>query len=161
MAAGMDGTPPAALLDIGCGTGRLLRRAAVRWPTASLVGVDPADGMIDAARRLTPDATFHRGQGESLPLGDACVDAAFSTISFHHWADQAGGLREVRRVLRPGGRFCLVDIALPGFTAPLIPHARIHTRREMAALFAGAGFVVETQRGLFGGLVAATVGLKG
>jgi len=160
VAAGMDGTPPRALLDVGCGTGRLLRRAAERWPGARLVGVDPAQGMIDAARRLTPGATFHQGQGEALPLEDASVDAAFSTISFHHWADQPAGLREVRRVLRPGGRFCLVDITLPRFVAPVIPHARVHTRREMAALFAGAGLSVVIQKGLFGGTVAATVGVK-
>lgn len=161
MATGLDGHRPVAMLDIGCGTGRLLRRVGRHWPDVALVGVDPAEGMIELARRLTPAAAFHVGQGESLPLDDASIDAAFSTISFHHWKDQAAGLREVRRVLRPSGCFCLVDVALPLFTAAFIPHARIHTRREVAALFEGAGLAVMRQRTILGGAVVATVGTRG
>ena len=63
---------PEAILDIGCGTGRLLRKAAVRWPGARLSGVDPAEGMIREARRLTPGATFYVSTAESLALPD-CV----------------------------------------------------------------------------------------
>src|SRR5688572_14341947 len=45
---------PSAVLDIGCGSGRLLRAAHHQWPNARLVGVDPSAGMIDAGRPLTP-----------------------------------------------------------------------------------------------------------
>jgi SAM-dependent methyltransferase len=84
-------SPPAVVLDVGCGTGRLLRAAAARWPEAQLIGVDPAQGMVDVARELTPGATFHRGLAEALPLADASVDLVTSTLSFHHWRDQAAG----------------------------------------------------------------------
>ena len=58
LALASDLPAPAAILDIGCGTGKLLRAAAARWPRATLVGVDPAAGMVEVARRLTPGATI-------------------------------------------------------------------------------------------------------
>jgi ubiquinone/menaquinone biosynthesis C-methylase UbiE len=93
---------PASVLDIGSGSGRLLRKAHDYWPEAQLSGVDPAQKMLEVARHLTPEARFYMGSGEALPLEDASVDLALSTISFHHWRDQAAGAREVARVLRPG-----------------------------------------------------------
>jgi ubiquinone/menaquinone biosynthesis C-methylase UbiE len=157
----LDGRAVAQVLDIGCGTGRLLRRAAQRWPTARLVGVDPAEGMVEKARSLTPHAICLVGKGEQLPLADSVADIAFSTISFHHWGDQAAGVREVARVLRSGGLFCLADIAFPSVAAALIPQRRVHTRGEMRRLFEQAGLAVVAQKGLRGGAVLATVGRKG
>ena len=52
---------PVSVLDVGCGTGKLLRRAHISWPQAQLIGVDPANGMIEIAKRLTPNATFSTG----------------------------------------------------------------------------------------------------
>ena len=75
---------PESILDIGCGTGRLLRKAAARWPDARLTGADPAEGMVKEARRLTPGAQFHVSMAESLALPDMYADLAFSTTSFHH-----------------------------------------------------------------------------
>src|SRR5215472_13384648 len=74
---------PVSVLDVGCGTGKLLRRANRYWPEAQLIGVDPAPGMIEMAKRLTPYASFSTGLAEALPLEDASVDLALSTISFH------------------------------------------------------------------------------
>jgi len=156
-AEGMDGYRPECVLDIGCGTGRLLRKAASRWPAARFIGVDPAEGMVEAARRLSPTTVFYRGQGEDLPLPDGSVDLAFTTVSFHHWQDQTAGLREVCRVLRPQGRLCLADGALP---LGLVPHSRIHTRPEVRALFEQAGFADIRQRGIWVGGVVATLGQK-
>jgi ubiquinone/menaquinone biosynthesis C-methylase UbiE len=159
VAAHLGGLVPECVLDIGCGTGRLLRRAALRWPSARLVGVDPAAGMIVQARRLTPEATFHPGSGEAIPLPDSSVDVALSTVSFHHWKDQAAGLREVVRILRPGGCFCIADGALPEVAGRLIPHSRIHTRGEMAVIFERAGLRVVAQRRIVAGGVLATLGV--
>jgi ubiquinone/menaquinone biosynthesis C-methylase UbiE len=116
--------------------------------------------MIEIARVLTPEASFLVGRGESIPLPDASVDAAFSTISFHHWGDQAAGIREVARVLRPGGLFCLADGTIPAAAAGLVPHTRLHTRREMAQLFREGRLPVAAQKPLFGGAVFVTVGKK-
>src|SRR5438105_12659223 len=100
---------PGSVLDVGCGTGKLLRRIHNCWPEAQLIGVDPAEGMIEVAKRLTPDSTFSTAMAEALPLADASVDLALSTSSFHHWQNQAAGVREIARVLRPGGYFILED----------------------------------------------------
>jgi ubiquinone/menaquinone biosynthesis C-methylase UbiE len=161
IAARRYGGAPGVVLDIGCGTGRLLRRAARRWPAATLTGVDPADGMIEQARALHPAATFHVGAGEALPLPDATTDVAFSTISFHHWADQAAGVREVARVLRDGGIFCLADGFLPSLLGRFVAHTRIHTAREMRGLFEQAGLTVIAQKRMAWGGALATLGRKG
>lgn len=137
---------PSSVLDVGCGTGKLLRRARATWPDAHLIGVDPAKGMLEMARRLTPNATFYTGTGEALPLQDASVDLAMSTISFHHWQDQAAGVREVARVLRPGGYFLLVDFSFPDWLVRLFRLRRMHSRARMRALFEQAGLRVQTQQ---------------
>jgi ubiquinone/menaquinone biosynthesis C-methylase UbiE len=76
-----NGDKVASILDIGCGTGRLLRKAQERWPKARLFGVDPAEGMIEKARQLLPEARLYVGMAESLPLPDDSVDVVLSTSS--------------------------------------------------------------------------------
>jgi ubiquinone/menaquinone biosynthesis C-methylase UbiE len=97
---------PECILDIGCGTGLLLRELARRLPHAvELVGVDPAAAMIDVAERSAPAdgrLRFLAGTAERLPLPDDAFDLVVSTTSFDHWADQAGGLVECARVMAPG-----------------------------------------------------------
>ena len=129
---------PSAILDIGCGTGRLLRRMQARWQTASLVGIDLAEGMVAQARSQTPGATIHLAPAEQLPLENDSVDLVTSTVSFHHWSDQAQGVREAARVLRPAGLFVLADMNLTKHGQPL-------SRTEVKALFEAAGFVIVSQ----------------
>jgi len=133
-----DGFHPAGILDIGCGTGRLLRRMQQRWPTAALAGVDLAEGMVAEARRQTPGAAIYRAPAEHLPLENGSVDLVTSTVSFHHWSDQAQGVREAVRVLRPGGRFVLADMNVEFHGRPL-------SRRKVKALFEAAGLTVRSQ----------------
>src|SRR5512135_54223 len=115
---------PQVILDIGCGTGRLLRKAALRWPGARLVGVDPAEGMIAQARQRTPGAEFYVSAVETLSLPESAVDLALSTVSFHHWFDQALALRQVAKVLRPGGYFVLADPVIPLGLERIFSHGR-------------------------------------
>lgn len=136
---------PRAILDVGCGTGRLLRSAHDRWPNARLIGVDPSVGMIEAGRRVTP-AELHVAGAEAIPLPDASVDLAFSTIAFHHWADPARGLREVARVLRPGGGFVLVDNIGPDWLARYLKDRPYLTAKERLATWSESGFRVVEQR---------------
>ncbi|HZC04178.1 MAG TPA: class I SAM-dependent methyltransferase [Ktedonobacterales bacterium] len=151
---------PASVLDVGCGTGRLLRTAAARWPYAQLIGVDPAQGMVDVARKLTPDATFYRGLAESLPLPDASVDLVFSTLSFHHWADQTAGVREIARALRPGGHFILADFAPPNGLARLRVTGRALPAADRLRVFAAAGLRVERQQGAVYPFILATLAVR-
>lgn len=154
-------TKPESILDVGCGTGRLLRKAGVRWPGVRLIGVDPSEGMIAVARHLTPDATFSVGAAESLPLPDASVAVVVSTASFHHWRDEMAGLREVARVLRPGGRFVLADPTLPVWVSKLIPHFganRSHTPAALVTSFAQAGLQIRGQQRVLFRAILVTVG---
>ena len=97
---------PQVILDVGCGTGRLLRKAKQQWPDAHLVGVDAAEKMIQQATELFPEAEFHVAMAEALPLPDASVDLAFSTMSFHHWANQAQGHQGSRSCSEAAGNVC-------------------------------------------------------
>ncbi len=151
---------PESVLDVGCGTGRLLRRAYRYWPEAQLIGVDPAQGMIEKAKLLTPNATFFTAMAESSPLQDNSVDLAISTTSFHHWQDQAAGIREIARVLRPGGYFMLVDVSFPNWLASVFRLKRVHSPAQMRTLFTQAGIQVQTQQTLAWRRWLATVGKK-
>jgi ubiquinone/menaquinone biosynthesis C-methylase UbiE len=105
--------------DIGCGTGAAARHAARL--AASVVGIDPAPVMLRLARLLTrrsaQSVRFADGSAEALPLPDSSVSVAWSISSVHHWTDLDAGLREARRVLKPGGRLVAIErLTRPGAT---------------------------------------------
>ena len=111
---------PRRILDVGCGTGYLLRLLATRCPGAlELAGVDPAASMIDVARKSTSDQRmeFAAGFAEHLRYPDDWFDLVVSTTSFDHWADQRAGVAECARVLAADGRLIVVDL----FSTWLIP----------------------------------------
>jgi ubiquinone/menaquinone biosynthesis C-methylase UbiE len=157
------GVHPRDVLDLSCGTGRLLERAGERWPDARLVGIDAAPQMVTEARQKHAGDSrfrFEVGDAAALPLEPNSVDVALSTISFHHWADQAGGVRQVARVLRSGGLFVLADIRPPLLLRPVM--RRFHASGSRRRLFEEGGFtVVDERRPLrLGGHVLITVGTK-
>jgi ubiquinone/menaquinone biosynthesis C-methylase UbiE len=137
---------PEVILDVGCGTGRLLRKAKRQWPNARLVGIDAADKMIEQATQLFPEAEFHVAMAEALPLPDVSVDLAFSTLSFHHWANQAKGISEIARVLRPQGLFLLADITIPHWLLLFVKHFRYNNPAKIRDMFMQAGLTVEVQQ---------------
>ncbi len=135
--------PPGCIIDVGCGTGRLLKAASARWPEAKVYGVDPAENMVARAAQLNPRAIFQRGTAEALPFPDSTADLVVSSLSFHHWADQARGIREIARVLRPGGWFCLADHT---FIPARLFGDRVKSRSQARALMIEAGLYVRKQR---------------
>ena len=150
---------PSAILDVGCGTGRLLRRAAARWPAARLIGVDPAQGMVDVAQGLTSAVRFCRALAEYLPLRNASIDLVASSISMHHWRDASLGAAEAARVLRPGGLFCLADIWLPWWFSKLV-RSKAKSRNGARELLLGAGFEIQRQETTLARFVHVSVARK-
>jgi ubiquinone/menaquinone biosynthesis C-methylase UbiE len=133
------------VLDVGAGTGTLAIELA---PDARLmVGADAAPRMIGQAERKrnrTP-AHFIVARSERLPFPDGSFDRAVASMTVHHWADARIGIAEVARVLRPGGRFAIADIDMPGPVRAILrwihnSHAG-WSRRELADLLYDAGFV--------------------
>ena len=148
---------PGCVIDVGCGTGRLLRAVSSRWPNARLVGVDPAGQMVAEATRLAPKTVFEVAPAESLPFPDQSADLVLSSLSFHHWADQKKGLSEVARVLNPGGFFCLADhtMRLAGLAGE-----KVRSRDQVRELMAGVGLTVKRQVKLPMRFVLITLALK-
>jgi ubiquinone/menaquinone biosynthesis C-methylase UbiE len=142
------GAAPRRVLDVGCGTGYLLRQLAARCPEASLDGIDAAPPMIAAAEAAAAGQVdggrlrFRVGTAERLTWPSGTFDLVVSTTSFDHWVDQRAGLAECARVLAPGGRLVLVD----QFSGLLLPttvgsrRGKARTKRRASRLLAEAGF---------------------
>ena len=102
------------ILDLGCGTGRLLHRLATQFPTLQGTGLDLSTEMLHQAQLRNQHGvrlTYKQGNAESLPFADQEFDAVFNTISFLHYPNPQQVFLEVSRVLRPSGRFYLADYA--------------------------------------------------
>jgi ubiquinone/menaquinone biosynthesis C-methylase UbiE len=106
------------IIDVGTGTGQLAIAALDRWPGTSIVGIDTSPDMLDVAgaeaeRRLPPDVAsrFERvaAYADRLPFADAAFDVALSSFVFQLVPSRARALREVRRVVRPGGAIAYVS----------------------------------------------------
>ncbi|NET06059.1 MAG: methyltransferase domain-containing protein [Symploca sp. SIO2B6] len=109
-------SPQPKVLDIGCGTGRLLHRLTIKFPTLEGIGLDLSTEMISQAQQSNQHAdsiTYRQGNAETLPFIDEQFDAVFNTISFLHYPNPQKVLSEVSRVLRPNGRFYLADHTVP------------------------------------------------
>lgn len=158
---------PAAILDVGCGTGRLLAAVEQRFPRAAVRGVDAAHEMVRQAvisRPAESRAEFLQATAEDLPFGDAEFDLVFSTMTFHHWADQKRGVAEVARVLRPGGRWLLADFIARGpmrWVFRLFRPRRFHERDEFGRLLGPSGLGVTAESGVpgtWGQITALAIG---
>ncbi|WP_287497356.1 class I SAM-dependent methyltransferase [Pandoraea sp. CB10b_02] len=148
--------PAAQLLDLGCGAGHVSFFAAPH--VARVVAYDLSPDMLgvvadEAARRGLANIVTQQGAAESLPFEDASFDLVFSRYSAHHWADVGAALREMRRVLRPGGRVAICDVVSTG--QPLFDtylqavevlrdtsHVRDYSLGEWLTMAAGAGLCV-------------------
>lgn len=148
--------PNAQVLDLGCGAGHVSFFTA---PFASrVVAYDLSADMLgvvagEAAKRGLTNIETQLGAAELLPFDDASFDLVFSRYSAHHWADVGAALREMRRVLKPGGRVVICDVASTG--QPLFDtylqavevlrdtsHVRDYAVGEWLTMAANAGFSV-------------------
>jgi ubiquinone/menaquinone biosynthesis C-methylase UbiE len=111
--------PGERVLDVACGTGLVARLAAEAvGPQGTVAGLDPTPGMLELARSITPDGiAWHEAPAESMPLPDAAFDAVLCSMGLQFFGDKVQGLREMRRVLAPGGR---AVVSTPGPIPPLL-----------------------------------------
>lgn len=135
------------LLDVSCGTGFLLRAAAARGLAA--VGVDLSDQATRVAREAAPGAAVAVSSGEALCLRSGVFDYVTCLGSLEHFLDMRQGLREMRRVARPGARFCIMvpnrdflawRVGARIGTAQQDINENLQTLAEWRALFGQNGF---------------------
>ena len=171
------------VLDACCGTGDLAIAARARG--AEAVGLDFSERMLDRARLKEPAISWVLGDMLAMPFGDASFDAVTVGFGMRNVEDLEAGLRELRRVLRAGGRLGILEITMPrGRLAPfyrvwfdkvvpalgkVLPGGSAYTylpasvRRfpspdELAALLARCGFERVRYRTFAGGIVALHLG---
>jgi 2-polyprenyl-3-methyl-5-hydroxy-6-metoxy-1,4-benzoquinol methylase len=178
--------PADSYLDAGCGDGRFLAALADLGPVpARVVGVDIAESILATAKLATARAGIQaelvRGNLERLPLGDAEFELVVSIQVLEHLLDPASGVRELARVLRPGGTLLLStdnsrNLVTRTLNAPrwlvasllrkrnsrvkiAFPH-RSFSKAELDALISDAGLVVEQRRTFRFSVVGASPGVR-
>lgn len=145
--------PGEAVLDVGCGTGSLALEARRRVGIGGSVhGIDASPEMIERATQKARDAglaaDFRQAAAQTLPFADACFDLVLSTLMLHHLprADREQCVREIRRVLKPGGRLLAVDFDAPSSASrSLLKHFHPHSHvapDDLVALVRDAGLRV-------------------
>lgn len=137
LVAQADLQPHQRVLDVGCGTGTLVARIKRLFPTIDVVGVDPDVHALVRGRQKADRAgllvRFDLGSASALGYREASFDRVFSSLMLHHLEpeEKAPALREMRRVLRPGGRLELLDFAGPGSPAHGVLGRMLHSHRRL------------------------------
>jgi SAM-dependent methyltransferase len=142
--------PGETVVDLGCGGGLDVLLAAVRiGPTGKAIGIDMTPEMVErarhnAARQGAANAEFHLGTIDQLPLAEASVDCIISNCVINLAPDKRAVFREMFRVLKPGGRVAVSDIALK---RPLPPEIGQDIMAYVGCI-AGAVMIAEYERDL-------------
>lgn len=153
MLSQLDIRPTNSLLDVGCGGGMTLKVLSGLAPQGLVVGLDRAPTMVRQARRRCRDeirsgrVQVVEGDVTAMPFEDGRFDVVCGVETFYFWPEPVLGLREVLRVLKPGGRVSLVmDISKPSPDAPVPRDVgdrmgfHVYSGEEMVRLLDEAGF---------------------
>ena len=120
--------PQAKVLDMGCGAGHASFTAAGQ--VAEVTAYDLSSQMLEVVATAAKEKGFsnivtQQGYAETLPFADASFDVVISRYSAHHWHDVGQALREVKRVLKPGGVIIVMDVMSPGLVVNQLLTARL------------------------------------
>jgi SAM-dependent methyltransferase len=165
----LDVSPGSHVLEIGCGPGLAVHAIAVRHPESHIVGIDRSPAMLHQAQRRNA-AFIQEGRveirladAEALPCDDATFDIAVAVHVLYFWPDPVKTLREVHRVLRPGGSVILgyaVEHDAPQSTRAAFAQtgARLYPSAEaVEALVEAAGFTnIHSERQTSNGVVVGS-----
>ncbi|MEM9192459.1 MAG: class I SAM-dependent methyltransferase [Myxococcota bacterium] len=152
----LAGTARPRVLDVGTGTGAFLEQLCVALPNAELTGVDLSPFYVRHARTVVPAARFEVSNGERLPYESGAFDAVSSVFLFHELPKDARRrvVREMIRVLRPGGRVVICDSAQVSDAADILPalenfprgyhepYYKSYIRDDLADILSDAGLLV-------------------
>jgi demethylmenaquinone methyltransferase/2-methoxy-6-polyprenyl-1,4-benzoquinol methylase len=134
----VDPRPGQRILDVASGTGMVAFALAAKTPGCDVVGLDQSEAMLGVARRRAPDrgrgrVSFMQGEAEHLPFPDNEFDALTFTYLLRYVDDPAATMRELARVVKPGGRIGMLEFGVPRST-PLKALWRVHTRGGLPLL---------------------------
>lgn len=152
--------PGARVLDLGTGIGAMARELSARFPGVELTALDRSEEQLAVARARHPVAAYVLGDATALPFADGAFDLVHASWLLEHVPDPVAVVREARRVLRPGGLACFVEVDNRTLrTEPPLPvvaevmdaldHAQIAgggdpwVGRNLGAIFRQAGFDAE------------------
>ncbi|MGL4427525.1 MAG: class I SAM-dependent methyltransferase [Silvania sp.] len=150
--------PNACVLDLGCGAGHASFVAAQQ--VAQVTAYDLSSQMLEvvaeaAKEKGLANVATRQGYAESLPFDDQSFDVVISRYSAHHWHDVGQALREVKRVLKPGGTVIIMDIMSPGHPVRDVwlqtvealrdtSHVRNYSSGEWLSMFTDAGLITRS-----------------
>jgi demethylmenaquinone methyltransferase/2-methoxy-6-polyprenyl-1,4-benzoquinol methylase len=128
------------VLDVATGTGDLAIEMARACPGATVIGIDPSPGMLGVAERkiarrgMTDRIRVEVGDAQALPQKNCEIDAATIAFGIRNVPDRGQALRELARVVRPGGRICVLELNEPREKGMFAAAARIHTHHVVPRL---------------------------
>ena len=158
LAERLSGQKNSTLLDLGCGGGHASYVAAQQ--VKRVVAYDLSANMLDVVQKTARTRGYHhlstrQGYAEQLPFDNETFDYVISRYSAHHWHDVGKALREVIRVLKPGGKVIFIDISAPGNAVLDIwlqtvealrdtSHVRDYSAGEWLTMFNQAGLIIRS-----------------
>ncbi|MBU1051000.1 MAG: methyltransferase domain-containing protein [Nanoarchaeota archaeon] len=152
-----------SLLDVGCGTGKMLNQISRKWPNAQLTGADISEKMITQSQQKNPSLEFKTANAQDLPFEDNTFNYTTNTVSFHHYPEPQTAVNEFYRVTKPCGVVLIADLIYPIMLGK--GSVKAYSPKAMRQFFQQAGFKeIRQQRPgyfLFPGIITRlTIGTK-
>lgn len=153
----VEALPGNYILDLGCGNGNIISLLKKR-KKASYYGVDLSEQMIrEAKKRVGRDVILKTADAMNLPFQDEMFDIVICNASFHHYTRPLTAVKEIKRVLKPGGTLVLGDPTCPALLRKLLNWGlhlgpsgdfRIYGKKDILPLFSENGFLVQNWKRL-------------
>ena len=134
--------PFQSALDLGCGTGEMLKLILQKNDHKDLYGIDLSEEMLEVAKSKLPNRVrLFLGDSESLPFPDNSFDVVYCNDSFHHYPAPQNVLMEVHRVLKPGGTFLIGDCWQPSLGRVIMNFYMRHSKEGDVKIYSKSELV--------------------